>query len=109
MDSVLTSTAPYLEEPQRYEPFYSLSHGRDESKKRFWYTHRRSSFRKNDNGTEVYISLVDLDFKPALPPVDMLTLRVTCTNRDPGATAEVFQASSASWKRRAWRWSAHAT
>jgi len=81
VDSV-TSTAPYLEQPQRYEPFYSLSHGRDESKKRFWYTHRRSSFRKDDNGTEVYISLVDLDFKPALPPVDMLTLRVTCTNRD---------------------------
>ncbi|MGH9697665.1 MAG: type VI secretion system baseplate subunit TssF, partial [Bryobacteraceae bacterium] len=81
VDSV-TSTAPYLEEAQRYEPFYSLGHGRDESKKRFWYTHRRSSLRKNDNGTEIYISLVDLDFKPALPPVDMLTLRVTCTNRD---------------------------
>lgn len=84
IDSVI-STAPYLEEPQRYEPFYSLNHGRDESKKRFWYAHRRSSFRKNDNGTEVYISLVDLDFKPSLPPVDMLTLRVTCTNRDQAA------------------------
>jgi type VI secretion system protein ImpG len=84
IDSV-TSTAPYLEKPQRYEPFYSLSHGRDESKKRFWYAHRRASLRKNDNGTEVYISLVDLDFKPALPPVDMLTLRVTCTNRDRAA------------------------
>jgi len=81
VDSV-TSTAPYLEKPQRYEPLYSLGHGHDESKKRFWYTHRRSSFRKDDSGTEVYISLVDLDFKPALPPVDMLTLRVTCTNRD---------------------------
>ncbi|HEY3455997.1 MAG TPA: type VI secretion system baseplate subunit TssF [Bryobacteraceae bacterium] len=84
VDSV-TSTAPYLEEPLRYEPFYSLSHGIDTSQKRFWYTHRRPSFRKNDNGTEVYISLVDLDFKPALPPVDMLTVRVTCTNRDQAA------------------------
>jgi type VI secretion system protein ImpG len=81
VDSV-TSTAPYLEESQRYEPFYSLSHGIDTAQKCFWYTHRRPSFRKNDNGTEVYISLVDLDFKPALPQVDMLTLRVTCTNRD---------------------------
>jgi type VI secretion system protein ImpG len=78
----VTSTTPYLQEPQIFEPFYSLNHSRDETQKRFWYTHRRPSFRKNDNGTEVYISLVDLDFNSALPAVDMLSLRVTCTNRD---------------------------
>ena len=73
----------YLEEPQIYEPFYSLRHGAmDETHRHFWYTHRRPSLRKNYNGTDVYISLVDLDFNPALPPVDMLTARVTCTNRD---------------------------
>ncbi len=73
----------YLEEPQIYEPFYSLRHGApDETHRHFWYTHRRPSLRKNDNGTEMYISLVDLDFNPAIPPVEMLTLRVTCTNRD---------------------------
>ena len=73
----------YLEEVQTYEPFYSLRHGvPDEAHKHFWYTHRRPSLRKNDNGTEVYISLVDLDFKPAVPPVEMLTAWVTCTNRD---------------------------
>ena len=66
-----------------YEPFYSLRHGSaDDTQKHFWYTHRRPSFRKNDNGTDVYLSLVDLDFNPALPPVEMLTLHVTCTNRD---------------------------
>jgi len=80
----VTSAATYLEKPQSYEPFYSLRHGRqDETHKRFWYTHRRPSFREiGDKGTEVYISLVDLDFNPALPPVEMLSLRVTCTNRD---------------------------
>lgn len=73
----------YLEEPKVYEPFYSLRHGAPENGHRnFWYTHRRPSFRKNDNGTDVYLSLVDLDFKPSVPPVDMLSLRVTCTNRD---------------------------
>jgi type VI secretion system protein ImpG len=73
----------YLEDVQIYEPFYSLRHGApDETHKHFWYTHRRPGLRKNDNGSEVYISLVDLDFNPALPPVDMLTARVTCTNRD---------------------------
>src|SRR5205807_9781951 len=40
------------------------------------------SFRKSDAGTEVYISLVDLDFKPAQPADETLTVRVTCTNRD---------------------------
>jgi type VI secretion system protein ImpG len=81
VDRVVSST-PYLQEPQTYEPFYSLRHGRDDTQKRFWYAHRRPSFRKNDDGTEVYLSLVDLDFNPALPAVEMLSLRVTCTNRD---------------------------
>jgi len=81
----VASAATYLEQPQSYEPFYSLGHGRQEydAQRRFWYTHRRPSIQKNgDSGTDVYISLVDLDFKPALPPVEMLTVRVTCTNRD---------------------------
>src|SRR5439155_463178 len=79
----VASTAAYMEEPRTYEAFYALRHGHtDEARKRFWYAHRRPSFRNNDQGTEVYISLVDLDFNPALPPVEMLSLRVTCTNRD---------------------------
>jgi type VI secretion system protein ImpG len=78
----VTSTAPYLEEPQAYQPFYALRHGQDENQRHFWYAHRRPSLRKNDNGTEMFLSLVDLDFRPALPPAEMLTLRVTCTNRD---------------------------
>jgi type VI secretion system protein ImpG len=79
----VASIASYMEEPRTYEPFYAVRHGRmDEAQKRFWSAHRRPSFRKNDEGTEVYISLVDLDFNPALPPVEMLSLRVTCTNRD---------------------------
>jgi len=79
----VASIASYLDEPRTYEPFYALRHGRqDDAHKRFWHAHRRPSFRKHDQGTEVYISLVDLDFNPALPPVEMLSLRVSCTNRD---------------------------
>ncbi|MBV9294268.1 MAG: type VI secretion system baseplate subunit TssF, partial [Acidobacteriaceae bacterium] len=78
----VASMNSYEEEPKVYLPFYALRHGRDEDQQRFWYSHRRASFRKNDNGTEVYLSLVDLDFKPAVPAVDMLTVHVTCTNRD---------------------------
>ncbi|HEY6345538.1 MAG TPA: type VI secretion system baseplate subunit TssF [Bryobacteraceae bacterium] len=78
----VTSAATYDEEPRVYEPFYSFRHSSDGESRCFWYAHRRPSPRKDDEGTEVYLSLVDLDFKPATPPVDLLTARVTCTNRD---------------------------
>jgi type VI secretion system protein ImpG len=76
------ASANYLGEVEIYQPFYSLRHGAEEGQRHFWHVHRRPSFRKNDKGTEVYLSLVDLDFNPSVPPVEMLTLRVTCTNRD---------------------------
>ncbi len=77
------STASYLAEPQTYQPFHDLRHGRrGEGQKQFWYAHRRPSHRKNDNGTEVYVSFVDLDFNPAAPPVEIVSLHATCTNRD---------------------------
>jgi type VI secretion system protein ImpG len=79
----VTSTAVYSEEPQVYEPFYSFRHASgDRQPKCFWYAHRRPSFRKDDDGTEVYLSLVDLDFKPTNPPAELVTARATCTNRD---------------------------
>jgi type VI secretion system protein ImpG len=83
------ASANYLDEVRVYQPFYSLRHGAEEGQRQFWYTHRRPSFRKNDDGTEVYLSLVDLESNPAVPPVEMLTLRVTCTNRDQAARVKV--------------------
>ena len=79
----VTSTAVYSEEPRVYEPFYSLRHTYQEAKSQcFWYAHRRPSMRKSDEGTEMYLSLVDLNFNPALPPAELVSARVTCTNRD---------------------------
>jgi len=85
----VTSTATYLEQPQIYEPFYALRHGTDEAQKHFWYAHRRPSFRKSDSGSEIYISLVNLDFNPSLPPDETLTIRVTCTNRDQASSLDL--------------------
>jgi type VI secretion system protein ImpG len=78
----VTSAAAYGDEPTVYEPFYSFRHASGSPSECYWYAHRRPSPRKDDEGTEVYLSLVDLDFKPAAPPVELLNLRVTCTNRD---------------------------
>lgn len=85
------STATYQEKPRQYQPFYSFRHVyRDEPNDRFWVAHRRPSFRANDDGTEVYLSLVDLDFNPAQAPGERLHVRVTCTNRD-------FASSGVEW------------
>jgi type VI secretion system protein ImpG len=82
----VTSTVAYLQEPRIYEPFYSLRHGGGvDGQRHLWWAHRRPSFRKNDAGTEVYLSLVDLDFNPSAPPSEVLSVRVTCTNRDQAA------------------------
>ena len=43
----------------------------------------------------MYLSLVDLDFNPSLPPTEMLTVRVTCSNRDQASRLR-FPANSAS-------------
>ena len=43
---------------------------------------RIASQRPNDAGTELYMSLVDAQFNPSVPAVDVLNVRATCTNRD---------------------------
>jgi len=79
----VTSSGGYGQEEVPYEPFYSFRHARHDSSARcFWYAHRRPSPRKDDPGTDVYLSLVDLDFKSTDPASEHLTAYVTCSNRD---------------------------
>jgi type VI secretion system protein ImpG len=79
----VTSTSPQTGVSMEFQPFYSFKHSFERQKQHaFWHGARRPSERKDDFGTEVYLSLVDLDFRPTAPPTDVLTVRVTCTNRD---------------------------
>lgn len=79
----IVSTSPDLEQAQEFQPFYSVKHaGVQEQSHAFWFATRRPSQRKGDNGTEVYVSFVDPNFRPTRPAVDTLTLHTTCTNRD---------------------------
>lgn len=66
------------------KPFYSVRHHLDEDVPRqaFWHVERRPSGKKGDNGTEVFLSFADLDFKPTDPGVEILTIHALCTNRD---------------------------
>ena len=65
-----------------YVPFYSVKHANgSEGPQTFWHASRRSAGRR-DPGTEVYLSLVDLDFNPAAVSDWVVTIGTTCLNRD---------------------------
>lgn len=69
----------------QFEPFYRFRHAASRHQKRqqaFWYASRRPSGRRNDEGTEVYLSLMDLTGRPMQPDVDTVTVHCTCSNRD---------------------------
>jgi type VI secretion system protein ImpG len=79
----VTSTSPDTGVSMEFQPFYSFKHSFQRQKHHaFWHATRRPSERKDDQGSELYLSLVDLDFRVTRPATDVLTLHVTCTNRD---------------------------
>lgn len=66
-----------------YEPFYSLRHtSRHGDRSCFWLARRRPSPRPNDDGTDVFLSLLDLSLDEVDPEATVLSVRTTCTNRD---------------------------
>src|SRR5499427_10367511 len=80
----VVSADPPQGKSREFKPFYSLHHAGagDEDDPTFWFASRRASQKPNDDGTEVFLTLVDLDFNPHVPPSSVLTLHVNCTNRD---------------------------
>ncbi len=82
IDDVVT-TDPRTNTTRTFSPFYSLKHAYGEQlEKVFWYATRRASQRQEDEGTEVFLSLVDGNFNPRTPATEVITLKTTCTNRD---------------------------
>jgi type VI secretion system protein ImpG len=82
VDQVLT-TDRRTNVSREFSPFYSLRHSYgEETEKSYWYAVRRQSARPDDEGTDIYLSLVDANFNPRVPAVEALNVRVTCTNRD---------------------------
>src|ERR1700738_940117 len=75
-------TDPDTRETVTYEPLYAQRHAVRESSPAYWYTTRLASTRKADEGTDVYLSLVDISGRPLELEYDTVTVRCTCTNRD---------------------------
>ncbi len=80
---VATSTSGKRAE---YLPFYSVKHGRDAAQQRnYWHASRRAAGYAGgqvDRGTEVFLSLVDLDFRVSSTTNWTLDIETTCLNRD---------------------------
>ncbi len=75
-------------EPVEFQPFYSVKHTRargERSARTFWHSARRAAVgtaELGDRGTEVFLSLVDLDFRPSIPADWTVDVESTCLNRD---------------------------
>jgi len=68
---------------QEVPPFYSLRHGDEASMSRFfWHANRENSTRWGDNGMDVELHLVDINFEPVRPEPEVLGLELLCSNRD---------------------------
>jgi type VI secretion system protein ImpG len=79
----VTSYNSSTQEAVKFLPFYSFHQGIADNRYRaFWIASRRPSSRRNDIGTDMYISLLDLSMRTVHPDTDSLTIRTTCTNRD---------------------------
>ncbi len=79
----VASANPQTQEITHFEPLYSYHHALGRSKvQAFWRGARRPSGYRDDEGTEVFLSLVDLSSHPVRPNVDALIVRTLCTNRD---------------------------
>ena len=73
---------PGAAEPPRFEPFYSYRHGGNGGKRMFWHAKRRQGGWRADEGTDVFLSFVDLSGRPVRPSLDCVTCRLTCYNGD---------------------------
>lgn len=69
-----------------FRPFYSLQHDDllhdGEASGRYWHVRRNAAVAELSPGFETELGIVDIDFNPAEPQSDTLSLEVLATNRD---------------------------
>jgi type VI secretion system protein ImpG len=79
----VASIDPPTQKIVQFKPFYSFRHSASGDKPEcFWLARRRPSARVNDEGTDMFLSLVDMSLRPSRPEAETLTIHTTCTNRD---------------------------
>jgi type VI secretion system protein ImpG len=80
--SVSASSNP-AEKTAVFQPFYSFQHQINGKEPRaFWLSRRLPTGREDLPGTDLFLSFLDLDFKPELPPNQTVFAHTLCTNRE---------------------------
>lgn len=73
-------------EKETYPPLYGLDHAeQDNAHRAYWFARRRpakSGTYPRDDGSDVFLSLVDLHLNPNNPDDRTLNIRALCSNRD---------------------------
>lgn len=80
----VSSSADESEEPKRLPAYYSFSHAarrEHEMDRVFWVVRRVRTGRRDLPGTQMMLSLVDLDFDPRVPAGETVYAHTLCTNR----------------------------
>lgn len=80
----VVATSPRNEEVE-FLPFYSTQHAPSRDMTAYWHMRREPAGYvegRLDRGTEVYLSLVDLNFKPTALADWTIDVETTCVNRD---------------------------
>lgn len=81
----VVATSPSNEQ-REFHAFYSVQHGQESRQQRgYWHAVRRPAgyaAGQIDGGTELFVSLVDLDFQPTEMGKWTLDIETTCLNRD---------------------------
>ena len=78
----VSASANPQEATREYHPFYSFRHTNDSSgPQAFWTARRVPTEREDLPGTDVLLSFLDLNFKPSLPPDQIVFAHTLCTNR----------------------------
>lgn len=69
--------------PDTIDPYFTF---KNQNKKKedsvFWHTRKEETTRSDFSGSDVLLSLMDIDFKPTLPEKRTLYARIICTNRN---------------------------
>jgi len=74
---------PQGEQIQAFRSFYELHHGEDPAQTgQYWLSRRDEAVARHSPGYETELSFVDLDFNPAVPKTDVVSIELTCSNRD---------------------------
>jgi type VI secretion system protein ImpG len=78
----VSAASPYEDDSTVFQPFYSYTHESMRNRQSaYWIARRQPTVRADLPGTEILISFVDLDFKPARPPAQTIFAHTLATNR----------------------------